>query len=851
MSSSPAISWSRLVGGADYDVGYSVAVGADGAVYVSGSTNGRIFDGLVGSGSWDAFITRYNPDGSKAWTNLLASAGASATYGHAVTANADGTIYIAGMTNSLTLDGQTNLGSMDGFISRLNSDGVTLWTRLVGSTKDDYVSSVTTSADGSVYVAGCMTNNIGMADGFISRYNSDGSQVWTKLTGGFGADRVTGVITCPDGGIYVAGQTYTYSNGSYIAEGFISRYNDDGDLAWTQLIAGSGNEFATSVSTGADGAVYLVGITYSVSLDGQINNSGNEVGFITRYNSDGSKAWTRLLGGSGEFRITEIRQIDVGPDGEIFVTGITSCPTLDGQLNNGNIGVFVTCYSPEGNKAWTKMVGGIGEGTGFFSSVTTDAVGAIYVAGTNTSTTWDGQPISGQADGFLIKLAPYHLPKGVVTVTGAAKIGQTLTASNTLTDADGLGTISYEWMADGQVIGGATVSSFTITQAQLGKAITVVANYTDGSGTPERVTSNSLQVANYNTAAVENSKTVTTLVVADALLGTAPKYTLSGADASLFKVSSKGVLTFAAVKDYEQPIDANKDGIYEVSVTLTNAKTGYRVVRDLTVGIEFVPINGTVGADTLKGTAGWDTLDGLAGDDKITGGAGLDTFLISSGRDTILDFNALTKGATGSEVLQVSAGATADATLKAAWTATNESFSEGTANLVTKGMAVDLSGITDGQGWNVTNKGTATTIKGSRFNDVLIGGSGNDILIGGAGNDVLAGGKGFDILTGGTGADTFRLSGDTKTDHITDFLSGTDRIELDNLVFKALLTEGQLAANQFAQGTTATTATQRIVYDQPTGNLWYDVDGSGKKAAVLMAVLDNHVQIAHTDFWVI
>ena len=70
-------------------------------------------------------------------------------------------------------------------------------------------------------------------------------------------------------------------------------------------------------------------------------------------------------------------------------------------------------------------------------------------------------------------------------------------------------------------------------------------------------------------------------------------------------------------------------------------------------------------------------------------------------------------------------------------------------------------------------------------------------------------------------------------------------------MLKALLTEGQLAANQFAQGTVATTATQRILYDQPTGNLWYDVDGSGKKAAVLMAVLDNQVEIAHTDFWVI
>jgi len=133
---------------------------------------------------------------------------------------------------------------------------------------------------------------------------------------------------------------------------------------------------------------------------------------------------------------------------------------------------------------------------------------------------------------------------------------------------------------------------------------------------------------------------------------------------------------------------------------------------------------------------------------------------------------------------------------------------------------------------------------------VLTGGTGNDQLLGGTGDDVLAGGKGYDILTGGTGADTFRLSGDTKTDHITDFLSGTDHIDLDHLIYKALGT-GELAQDQFVHGTAATTAAQRIIYDQPTGNLWYDADGSGRSKAVLIGVLDNHVKIEHTDFWVI
>jgi Ca2+-binding RTX toxin-like protein len=163
---------------------------------------------------------------------------------------------------------------------------------------------------------------------------------------------------------------------------------------------------------------------------------------------------------------------------------------------------------------------------------------------------------------------------------------------------------------------------------------------------------------------------------------------------------------------------------------------------------------------------------------------------------------------------------------------------------------VDLSGVTSGAGWDVLNKGKAATLTGSQYDDVLTGGTGNDVLLGGAGNDVLAGGKGADTLTGGAGADTFRFGGDTKADHITDFLSGTDRIELDHLLFKAFGT-GQLAANQFGQGTAASTATQRLVYDQPTGNLWYDADGSGKVKAVLIGVLDNHAPVLPMDFWVI
>jgi VCBS repeat-containing protein len=81
-------------------------------------------------------------------------------------------------------------------------------------------------------------------------------------------------------------------------------------------------------------------------------------------------------------------------------------------------------------------------------------------------------------------------PTGTVVVRGAPIQGTTLEVTNTLADPDvPMGTISYQWQADGVDISGATGSTFTLTQAELAKAITAVAIYADGSGTLEHISS--------------------------------------------------------------------------------------------------------------------------------------------------------------------------------------------------------------------------------------------------------------------------------------------------------------------------------------------------------------------------
>ncbi len=96
-------------------------------------------------------------------------------------------------------------------------------------------------------------------------------------------------------------------------------------------------------------------------------------------------------------------------------------------------------------------------------------------------------------------------PTGSVTITGTATQGQQLTVSNTLADADGLGTISYQWQAGGSDISGATSSTYTLTEAEVGKTVTVVASYTDGHSTAEHVTSTTTgAIVNVNDAPTGN-----------------------------------------------------------------------------------------------------------------------------------------------------------------------------------------------------------------------------------------------------------------------------------------------------------------------------------------------------------
>ena len=187
-------------------------------------------------------------------------------------------------------------------------------------------------------------------------------------------------------------------------------------------------------------------------------------------------------------------------------------------------------------------------------------------------------------------------------------------------------------------------------------------------------------------------------------------------------------------------------------------------------------LTGGTGNDTLIGGAGNDTLVGGLGADALTGGDGADTFTVASGIDSITDL-----GQGGSDVLTVSAGATANATVTTAWIATVGTANAGTATISTNGLAVNLAAITGGtNGYSVTNTGIATTLTGSAKGDTLVGGSGSDTLVGGLGTDNMDGGASSDLYI-------IALAGDHVAAEIND-ASGTDEVRFTSTVASTTLT---------------------------------------------------------------
>lgn len=398
-ASVPVKAWTVLLGTSNWDLGRALTTGHDGAIYITGWTEGsdyvkEYFDGLPLSGGYDIYLMKFSPEGVKLWTAVLG--GNKKDLAYAATTGLDGSIYIAGETSS-HLDGKTNRGAQDIFLSKFSADGTKTWTQLLGSSEADTALGLTTGVDGSLYVSGTTLGvldgqaKIGGADAYLAKYSADGTKVWTRVLGTSADDSAVALTTGLDGSIYVCGVTEGSLAGqgnSGAVDAFLAKYDPDGTLQWTRQFGTSGEDGAYALTVGLDGAIY-VGGEATGSLDDQIA-IGKIDGFLAKYDSDGTRLWTRLLGTAAD---ENAYALTTGLDGSIFIGG--------GSRASSGRDAFVTEYTADGTQSasWT-MASNFDD---FVYALTTGVDGSVFATGATKGDTFEGQRTAGLYDIFLTK----------------------------------------------------------------------------------------------------------------------------------------------------------------------------------------------------------------------------------------------------------------------------------------------------------------------------------------------------------------------------------------------------------------------------------------------------------------
>ncbi len=341
--------WTRQSGAPRDDEAYAVAAGP-GAVYIVGETIGA-FPSQTNQGGRDGFVQKYDVLGNLQWTRQFGTSDKDSPRG--VAADASG-VYVAGFTDG-TL-GQSSAGSTDAFVRKYDVNGSEQWTRQFGTSRVDQALAI--ASDGtSIYVAGTVqgalpgqTNvNFG-GDAFVRKYDANGNEVWTRQFGTGDTEEAYGVAVDASG-VYVAGRT----NGALAqpAQGtdvFVRKYDASGNAVWTRQFGGPGADYGNAVAVDATG-VYVAGETGG--LPGQTKIGGLFDAFVAKFDLAGTPQWMREFGTDSE---DAAYGVTVNAGG-VSVVGYVG-NFLPGFTNLGQSDAYIRRYDANGAETGTLQFGG-------------------------------------------------------------------------------------------------------------------------------------------------------------------------------------------------------------------------------------------------------------------------------------------------------------------------------------------------------------------------------------------------------------------------------------------------------------------------------------------------------------
>lgn len=392
------IDWVNQFGTTSGDRVSDICIDDSGNIYVVGSTGGDLAGSL---GNSDMFIGKFDSLGNNLWYVQHGSTGIDGGYG--IDIDSEGNIYACGKFAEVDPDEY-----FDNYVLiKISPDGTELWTVEDGTIMSDIAIAVKIDSKDNIYITGEMNDDM-----FLIKYSTDSTKQWERTLGSGSNDRGLDIALDNNENIYVSGRTYGNFDGgsnSGAYDYFIVKYSTEGTKAWSIQNGTGAQDYGESLVIDNSDNIYLTGITQR-DLDGEINNGQVDI-FLSKYNTSGTRQWTRLYG-TDKFDNMPVLEFN-GTDA-LYISCLTA-GNMYGHYHWGSYDFLLMKLNLNGDVQWSVQFGSnqpeYTGGIQYFDS-------NIYIGGYTEGGTFAGSTLVGDADGLIIKCIEQHEPE--LNFTGEA-----------------------------------------------------------------------------------------------------------------------------------------------------------------------------------------------------------------------------------------------------------------------------------------------------------------------------------------------------------------------------------------------------------------------------------------------
>lgn len=315
--------WSTRLGSMDKDSVRGVAIDAKGNVAVSGfySTGADFGDGkAVEAQQVDAYVAKYSPEGKLLWVAHFGGKGEDV--GNGVAFDPSGNVLAVGLFSGEMQIGSTKLvgqGSDDAFIAKFDAGGTPIWARHFGGLDSDAAHSVASLADGTMVITGSFKGSFqaaeqelkskGNEDIFLLCLDAQGGLLWIHQFGERWQDFGQQVVVDSQDNIILFGEftgEMSFGGPMLKAEGnqdlFLVKLDPGGKHIWSRRFGSPFNELGLGAAVDPAGNIAITGsFDHEISFGGdKLASQGESDVFVAKFDAGGKHLWSRSYGGARE-----------------------------------------------------------------------------------------------------------------------------------------------------------------------------------------------------------------------------------------------------------------------------------------------------------------------------------------------------------------------------------------------------------------------------------------------------------------------------------------------------------------------------------------------------------------------